>query len=481
MKSTVEPLSPTRVKIAVEIPFDELTPAFDAAYKKIGGQVSIPGFRKGKVPGRILEQRIGRGAILEEVVNNAVPTAYSSALEDNDVRPLSQPDIEVTKIEDGDLIAFTAELDVRPTVELPDLADLTLTVDPIEVADEDVDSQIEAMRDRFAMLTAVDRPATTGDFVSLDLTATVDGEVLAGGSTTGLSYEVGSGDLVPGLDEALEGMTEGETKTFSTELPGGDQAGNTADVEVKVGSVKEKELPELDDEFASTASEFDTLDELRADVTERVTKVKRMQQGAQARDKLVEHLIGAVEVPLPETVVSAELDYRTQAMETELAQAGMTKESYLAGMETSEEDYDKDLRESVDFAVKAQFVLDAIADAREVGVDNDDLASYIVGRAQRFGVSPDEYAKQLSEGGGLPGLLGEIRRSKALSAVLESATVTDTAGESVDLDTYLGTSQRAAAKAAADEATAAAAVAAAETAAGATEGADGTDEDADQK
>ena len=438
MKSTVEPLSPTRVKLAVEMSFDELKPAFDAAYKKIGAEVRIPGFRPGKVPARILEQRIGRPAILDEVVSKAVPQAYGEALQENDVRPLGQPEIEMTKLEDGDTIAFTAEVDIRPTIEVPDLDSLAVTVDPVEVTEPDLDNQINALRDRFAMLTGVDRSAATGDYVSLDLAATVDGRPVEGGTTTGLSYEVGAGDLMLGLDEVLVGMDEADTRTFQTQLAAGDQAGMTADVEITVRSVKEKQLPELDDEFASTASEFDTLDELRADITERLTRTKRLQQGAQARDKLIEHLISSTDVPLPEAVVNGELEWRQQAMTAELEESAMTLESYLEGLGSTVEEHEKELRESVEKAVRTQFILDAIADQREIGIENDDLVGYIMSRAQRVGVSPDEYAKQISSAGQLPAAVAEIRRSKALAQLLESTTVTDTAGEDVDLDPYLG-------------------------------------------
>ncbi len=439
MKTTVEPLSPTRVKLAVEMTFDELKPAFDAAYKKIGAEVRIPGFRPGKVPARILEQRIGRPAILDEVVSNAVPAAYGEALQENDVRPLGQPDIEVTRLDDGDTIAFTAEVDIRPTIELPDLDALAVTVDPVEVTEDDMDNQISALRDRFAMLTKVDRSAAAGDYVSIDLSATVDGEPVEGGSTTGLSYEVGAGDLMDGLDDALVGMDENDTRTFQTKLIAGDQAGKTADVEVTVRSVKEKQLPPLDDDFASTASEFDTLDELRADITERLSRTKRLQQGGTARDKLVDQLIETTDVPLPEAVVTGEFDWRKQAMTAELEQAGMTMESYLAGMDMTEEEHDKELRDSVEKAVRTQFILDSIADQREIGIENDDLVTYIMSRAQRMGVSPDDYAKQISSAGHLPAAVAEIRRNKALAQLLTETTVTDTAGESVDLSTYLGT------------------------------------------
>jgi trigger factor len=435
VKSTIENLGPTRVRLAIEVPWSDLDHAFGEVYKELGKQVRVPGFRPGKVPTRVLDQRIGRPVVLEQVVQHAVPEVYSEAVRENQLRVITQPDVEVTRLDDGESLAFTAEVDVAPTLELPPLDALAVTVDDVEVTDEEIDQQIAVMRERFATLAGVERAAEDGDYVSIDLEATLNGEVLEDGSTTGMSYEVGSGNLMNGLDEAVRGLSADESATFSTPLLAGDQAGEVADVTVTVRSVKAKELPELDDEFASIASEFDTLDELRADVRTRLSRTKVLQQGAEARDKLVEHLLEVTEVPVPEKLVEQELSWRSQAMERELQQAGMDWDAYFAAAEIeSREAYDAELRENVEKAVKTQFVLDSIADAREVTVDNEDLSAQIMAQAQRNRVSPEQYAQQLQQGNNIADFVADVRRTKALAQLLEQTTITDASGNVVDLE-----------------------------------------------
>ncbi|SDF48787.1 trigger factor [Blastococcus aurantiacus] len=435
MKSTIEELGPTRVRMAIEVAWGDLDHAFGEVYKELGKQVRVPGFRPGKVPNRVLDQRIGRPVVLEQVVQHAIPEVYSEVVRENQVRVLGQPDIEVTKLEDNDTLEFTAEVDVAPQLELPALDELAVTVDDVEVTDEEIDQQITVMRERFGMLQAVERPAQDGDFVSIDLEAKLGDEVLEDGSTTGMSYEVGSGNLMEGLDDAVRGLSADESATFQTALLSGPNSGETADVTVTVRSVKEKELPELDDDFASTASEFDTLAELREDVRTRLGRTKVIQQGAQARDKLVEHLLEAVEVPMPENLVEREIEWRNQAFEQELKGAGMDWDTFLSmsGVE-SKEAYDADQRKNVEEAVRTQFILDAIADAREVTVDNDDLSAQIMAQAQRNRMSPEQYAQQLQQGGNIAEFVADVRRTKTLAQLLEQTTITDASGNVVDLE-----------------------------------------------
>ncbi|MGY1820899.1 trigger factor [Geodermatophilus sp. SYSU D00079] len=435
MKSTIEELGPTRVRMAIEVPWGDLDHAFGEVYKELGRQVRVPGFRPGKVPNRVLDQRIGRPVVLEQVVQHAIPEVYSEVVRENQVRVLGQPDIEVTRLDDNDTLAFTAEVDVAPKVELPSLDELSVTVDDVEVTDEEIDQQISVMRERFAMLTAVDRAVQDGDFVSIDLEAKLNGEVLEDGSTTGMSYEVGTGSLMEGLDDAVRGLSADESKTFQTALLNGPNSGELADVTVTVRSVKTKELPELDDEFASTASEFDTLEELREDVRTRLARTKVLQQGAQARDKLVEHLLEAVEVPIPENLVEREIEWRNRTMEGQLQQAGMDWDSFLqmSGVEDREA-YDADQRKNIEEAVRTQFILDAIADAREITVDNEDLSAQIMAQAQRNRMSPEQYAQQLQQGGNIAEFVADVRRTKALAQLLEQTTITDASGNVVDLE-----------------------------------------------
>jgi trigger factor len=433
VKSTVENLSPTRVRLAVEVPFDDLKPSLDKAYKAIAAQVRVPGFRPGKVPARIIDQRVGRGAVLQEAVNEALPQLYTDAAREHELQPLGQPDIDVTNLDDGNSLTFTAEVDVRPEITLPDLQGLPVTVDDVEVSDADVEEQLQELRDRFGTLKQVERPAQSGDYVSLDLATTVDGTEVEGGGAAGLSYVVGSGDLVDGLDDAITGKSEGETATFTTTLQQGEQAGREAEVSATVKSVKEKELPELDDEFAQLASEFDTVDELRDDLRTRLARVRTLEQGAQARDRLLEHLVETVDFPLPESAVQAEVDYREHDVVHSLGHDEELFDRFLETQGQTRDEFRAELRESAEKSVRVQFILDAVASRTDVQVGDAELTEYLVRQAARSEMAPQEFANQVVQSGNLPALVADVRRNKALAELLESAVVTDASGNSVDL------------------------------------------------
>ncbi len=434
MKSDLETLNPTRVKLTVEVPFEELKPSLDAAYRKIGAQVTIPGFRKGKVPPRVIDQRFGRATVLDEAVNEALPKFYGEALEANDVSPLGQPEVDVTSFEDGQQLTFTAEVDVRPEFDLPDYDGIEVTVDDAEVSDAEVDEQLDGLRERFATLTGVDRAAADGDFVSIDLSAAVAGEAVDDLTAKGLSYQVGQGSLLDGLDEAITGLAAGEKADFPTTLVGGDHAGEEATVTVEVKSVKERELPDLDDDFAQTASEFDTLDELRADVRTRVEGMKGVQQGVQARDRVLEALLAKVEIPLPEGVIKAEIDSRNHSLAHQLEAANMTKADFLAAEGQSEEEFDADIEQSTRGAMTAQFVLDKVVEKEQLSVNEAELTQHILRTASRYGMGPDQFAQQVVQAGQVPVLVSEVVRGKALALVLERAKVVDESGRPVDLE-----------------------------------------------
>ncbi len=438
MKSTVEQLSPTRVKINVEVPFDELKPDFDRAYKKIAQQVRIPGFRPGKAPARILEQRLGRGVVLDEVVSEAVPAKYVELVTSGEVRPLGRPEIEVTKIEDGDHLVFTAEVDVRPEIEMPAFDELAVSVDDVEVTDAEVGEQLDGLRSRFGTLTGVDRPAQQDDFVALDLSATIDGEEIEELATTGLSYQIGSGQLIDGIDDALVGASTGEERVFTTTLAAGQQAGQQAEVTAKVQAVKERELPVADDEFAQLASEFDTIDDLRNDLRDRLGRVKAMQQGAQARDRVLQALLAATEVPLPESIVKAELESRKHDALHAFEQDQQRFGQWLEQQGHTAEEFETDLRNAAQETVKARLLLDAIADAEELSVTDEELSERIVYQAQRHGVSPNEYVQRAREAGELGAMYADVRRGKALVTVVRKAAVTDATGNPVDIEALVG-------------------------------------------
>ncbi|GAB1513743.1 trigger factor [Actinophytocola sp. KF-1] len=444
MKSTVEHLSPTRVRINVEVPFDELKPNFDRAYKKLASQVRIPGFRPGKAPARVIESRIGRAPILDEVVNEAIPAKYMEAITEGSVRTLGQPNIEVTKLEDGDHIAFTAEVDVRPEITVPAFGELSVTVDDLELTDDEVNEQLDELRARFGTLTGVERAAENGDFVSIDLSATVDGQEVEEAKTSGLSYEVGSGEMIEGIDEAIIGTSAGESATFTTKLVAGEFAGQDAEVTVTVNTVKVRELPEADDEFAQMASEFDTIDELKADLRERLTRVKKMQQGVQARDKVLEALLEVTEVPLPEKVVESEVEVRKHDAVHAFDHDEAKFEEFLTSQGQTLEQFNTDVQEEAEKAVKTQLILDSIADAENVSVDDNELTERIIYQAQRFGISPDEYVQRAQQSGQLGAIFADVRRGKALASVVRVATVTDASGNAVDLEELFGPREAAA-------------------------------------
>jgi trigger factor len=437
VKSTVEQLSPTRVKINVEVPFDELKPDFDRAYKKIAQQVNIPGFRPGKAPARILEQRLGRGVVLEEVVSGAVPAKYAEIVSAGDVHPLGRPEIEVTKIEDGDRLAFTAEVDVRPQFEMPVFTELAVSVDDVEVTDAEVDEQLDGLRSRFGTLRAVERPVQQNDFVLLDLSATVNGEEIAELATTDLSYQIGSGELFEGVDDALIGAAQGDQRVITTTLAAGEHAGEQADVTATIQAVKERELPAADDEFAQLASEFDTIDELRADLRTRLERVKSVQQGAQARDEVLKALLAATEVPLPDSIVDAEYETRKHDALHAFEHDEQRLSRWLEQQGHSAEQFETDLRNSARETVKAHLVLDAIADTEELSVTDSELSERIVYQAHRRGVSPNEYAQQAHQSGELGAIYADVRRGKALATVVSQAAVTDASGNSLDVEALL--------------------------------------------
>jgi trigger factor len=433
VKSTVETLSPTRVRLAVEVPFEELRPSLDAAYKKIGAQVKVPGFRPGKVPARVIDQRVGRAAVLEEAINDALPKVYGKAARDAAIRPLGQPEIDVTHLEDGQMLSFTAEVDVRPEVILPELAGLTVTVDDVTVSDDDVDEQLDGLRDRFGTLKGVERPAQTGDYVSLDLVAIADGVEVEGGSAKGLSYEVGTGDLINGLDDAIVGKSAGEAATFTSTLQQGDSAGSGAEITATINSVKEKELPAVDDEFAQLASEFDTVAELKDDLLTRLGRIKALEQGAQARDKVLAKLLETVDFPLPESAVKAEVEFREHEVVHSLGHDDEVFDRYLTMRGKTREEFTAELRAGAEKSVRVQFVLDAIADKIEVQIGDSELTEYLVREAARYEIPPQEFANQIVEAGNLPDLIAGVRRNKALATVLETAVITDESGNAVDL------------------------------------------------
>ena len=416
MKSVIEKLSPTRVKLSIEVSFDELSPHIDGAYKTLSERINIPGFRKGKVPSAMIDQRVGRGAVLDEAINAALPTFYSQAAKENDVLVIGRPNVDITELKDKEKLAFTVEVDVRPELTLPNFSEIEIKVDDVKVADADIDEQIQSLRTRFGTLTTVEQAVITGSFVTIDLVATKDGAELEGGTANDLSYEVGSASMIDGLDEALIGLSAGDSKSFDTALVGMAE-GEKGTVKVSVKAVKDRELPPIDDAFAKLASEFETLAELKADLSTRLTRLKEMEQGAQARDLLVEKLTAMVEIPLPAEIIEAEVNEHLE------------KEGRL-----EDDKHRAEVNEEVKATISREFLLDSIVKAESVAVNESELTEYLVRAAARYGMSPDQFIKEVSEAGQVTTMVAEVARAKALAQVLGRIKVVDQSGKKVDLE-----------------------------------------------
>lgn len=438
MKSTVEQLSPTRVRINVEVPFAELEPDFQRAYKELAKQVRLPGFRPGKAPAKLLEARIGREAMLDQIVNDALPSRYGQAVAESDVQPLGRPNIEVTMKEYGQDLQFTAEVDIRPKISLPDLSALTVSVDPIEIGEDDVDAELQSLRTRFGTLTAVDRPVAVGDVVSIDLSATVDGEDIPNAAAEGLSHEVGSGRLIAGLDDAVVGLSADESRVFTAKLAAGEHAGQEAQVTVTVRSVKERELPEPDDEFAQLASEFDSIDELRASLSDQVRQAKRAQQAEQIRNATIDALLEQVDVPLPESYVQAQFDSVLHSALSGLNHDEARFNELLVEQGSSRAAFDAEARTASEKDVKRQLLLDALADELQVQVGQDDLTERLVTTSRQYGIEPQQLFGYLQERNQLPTMFADVRRELAIRAAVEAATVTDSDGNTIDTSEFFG-------------------------------------------
>ena len=416
MKSSVEVLSPTRVRLDVEVAYSELEPHVAVAYKKVAAQVNIPGFRKGKIPASMIDQRVGRGTVIDEAINTALPEFYGQAAREHKVAVIGRPEVDVKEFVDNDKLVFTVEVDVRPEVKLPDFSKITIEVDDVKVEDSDVDEQIESLRTRFGTLTTVEREVKMGDFATLDMTAYINGEEVDGGQANDISYEVGSDKMIDGLDEILIGMKTGDVKQFETQLVG-QQEGEKGEVKATVKAVKERELPPVDDAFAKLASEFDTLAELKADFVVRLERVKKMEQGAQARDRLVEKLLADNEIPVPDNLVELEVNDHLEG------------EGRLEDAEHRAE-VDGQVRSSL----KSDFLLDAIVQAEDVQITEIELTEYLVRTSQRYGMAPQQFAEELQKAGQIQQLVAEVTRAKALASVLGRITVKDASGNVIDLE-----------------------------------------------
>ncbi|WP_341954399.1 trigger factor [Salinibacterium sp. TMP30] len=421
MKTTVEKLSPTRVKLNISVTPDELKPSIDHAYSHIASQINIPGFRKGKVPPQLVDQRVGREEILNHAVSDSLDGFYRQAVTEEEIRVLGRPEADIVtwpEVKDfsGDLV-LAIEVDVRPEFDLPAYDKLTLTVDAVEASADDVKDELDTLRARFGTLVTVERPAKKGDFAQLDLIAKI-GETEVD-SASSISYELGSGELIEGIDEALDSLSAGESTTFESVLLGGDHEGETAVISLSLLTVKERELPEADDDFAQMASEFDTIKELKADLKEQVKRSKAFGQGAQARDQIVDELLKTLEIPVPEKLVEDEV-HRHLENENRL----------------EDDEHRAEVVEASEKTFRSQILLDSIVEKEEIKVSQEELTSYLVQGAQQYGMEPGEFIQVLDKNGQIPAMVAEVARSKALAVVLSKAKVVDSKGKSVDVSAF---------------------------------------------
>ena len=438
MKSSVDQLNDTRVKVTVEVPFSELGPELDKAYQALAQQVNIPGFRRGKAPRQLIDARVGRGPVLEQVVNDMLPTRYGQAIEELDIKALGQPNIDITKLEDGDVIEFVAEVDVRPEFDLPDFSDISVEVPALGSTEERIDHELEHLRERFGSLKTVDREAGDEDFITLNLSATVDGEEIEDAKVEDMSYRVGSGDLIEGLDDAVKGLKADESATFTSKLVFGEYADKDAEVTVTVTAVKERELPELDDDFAQMASEFDTVEELRADLASGAEESAKAEQAASIREEVLKVALEKTQFPLPASVVDEQVNAQVQQLMGQLGGDEALFEKLLEAQDTSREEFNEQTRTSAEEAVRTQLFLDVLAEKEEPEVTQDELNDHIVFTARRYGVEPQQFLMQLQQSGQLLNLVSDVRRGKALANAICSVTVKDSDGNDVDPKIYFG-------------------------------------------
>ncbi|WP_018296280.1 trigger factor [Corynebacterium lubricantis] len=438
MKTSVEKLSDTRAKLTVNVPFEELGSEIDQAYASVAQQVTIPGFRKGKAPRQLIDARFGRGPILEQVVNDMLPTRYEAACVENDLKVIGQPNIEVTQIEDNEFVEFTAEVDVRPEITVPDFSTIEVEVPAIKIDDEAIDEELTSLRERFGELKDTKRKMKTGDFAIIDLEATVDGETVEEATTEGLSYEVGSDDLIKGLDTALRGMKTDEDSEFTAEMQTGEHQGKEATIKVHVQQTKERKLPELDDEFAQMASEFDTVEELRESTKSQLEDSKKAQQASDIRDEVLKAALAQSEFALPESIVDEQVHNQLHQLLGQMAHDENALAQMLEAQGTTREEFDKQSREQAEESVRTQLFLDAVAEEEEPEVSQQELTDHILFTAQSYGMDPNQFVGQLQQSGQIANLFADVRRGKALAAAISRTTVKDDEGNSIDPDIYFG-------------------------------------------
>ncbi|HEX5937186.1 MAG TPA: trigger factor [Actinomycetota bacterium] len=428
MQTTVERTAPHTVKLTIEVPAEEFGKDLDRTYRAIAGEIKIPGFRKGKVPKQIIDTQVGRDAVLEEFVTSSVPAYFRQAVSEEDLAPIADPDIDVQQLQPGEPFIFSATVEVRPrlTFEESDYTGLEVTKPSLEITDEEIDEWVERLRERFAELEPVGRPIQQGDFVTVDLTVTRAGQKVEQASREDYLYFVGSGEVGEKLDVELVGGKAGAILKVSDALPerfGEDLGGAAVEITALVKDVKARRLPEVDDAFAKTASEFDTMQQLRDDLRERLVEVKDREATAALRDLALEQMIQKIDVDLPESLVEEETDHRVRHARERAEQFGMPLEQMLESQGWDEARLREDSREHAIRAIKSDLVLEAIARSASLEVTAEEIGAEIAVLAQAYDREPKAVAKDLERTGQVVTLAGDIIRTKALDLLVERADV----------------------------------------------------------
>ena len=431
MKSTVETLEGNRVKLSVEVDAGEFESAVDAAFKKIAKEVRLPGFRPGKAPRKVLEARLGPLAGREQAFHDSLPEYYSAAVIEHDVDVIAPPEIDITGGQDSGDVAFDAVVEVRPSVGVPGYGGLSVTLERPGVDEEALDAQIDRMRDLDSTLEEVERPVQDGDTVTIDIAGTLDGDAQPGLTADDYSYTVGSGAVTPEVDEHLVGAEASARLTFEATHPDPDE-GRQLQFEVVVKDVKEKVLPEITDEWASEASEFETVAELRASLADRMSTVRKAQAQVALREKVGEALAALVTDELPEPLVSQEMQERLQDLAMRLQAQGMQLDQYLAMTGANPETFSQELRDTATAAVKVDLALRAVADAEGIECTEDDLQSDLEGVAERIDQDVEAVRERFERVGQISAVRSDIRKRKALEWLLERAEVLDPEGATID-------------------------------------------------
>lgn len=426
MRTQVTELPDSRARVEVEVDASDVDKKIERAARGLAGEIRIPGFRKGKVPPAVVVQRIGREAVLEQAMRESLPEWYERALLDSGISPVGDPKLEVTAMPgEGEPLGFSIEVGVRPVAKLGDYTGLEVGRAVAEVPAEAIDAELDRLREGSARLDTVERPAGEGDFLLVDFRGEIGGEPFEGGEAHDYLLELGGGQLVPGFEEGLSGATAGEERDVEVSFPPDYRperlAGQDATFHVTVKEVREKILPDLDDDFAAEASEFDSLEELRQDIREKLAEAFERQADAAFREAAVDAAVEQARVEVPEDIVAARAEERWERVERGLSARGMNPESYLRVQGKTRSEVIDEARPDAERELKREAVLAAVADAEQIQVTDQELLEALAHSAEHESTTPQKLLERLRSAGRDALLREDLRMRKAVDVIAESA------------------------------------------------------------